>query len=122
MCVSAATVGVLSASSLCFLSFKKDVHGLVGVEQSIVGRMMTGPEPLQTIGTLLGEGAVVKTHACGIENTNLLESEGGMSGILFEEREVFVGQCPDVGREVAVVEPKVRVGEVVHNGVQRPAA
>ena len=83
---------------------------------------MTDPEPLQTIGTLFGEGAVVKTHACGIENANLLEPEGGMSGIGFERGKVLVGQRPNVGREVAVVEPKVRVGEVVHSGVQRSAA
>ncbi len=84
--------------------------------------MMTDPEPLQTVGTLLGEGAVVEAHPCGIENSYLLEPEGGMTGICFEKGKVLIGQRPDVGGKVAVVEPKIRVGEVVHSGVQRPAS
>jgi len=42
--------------------------------------------------------------------------------IRLEEREVLVHECPDTVGKLAVVEPKVRVGEMGYSGVQRPAS
>lgn len=58
----------------------------------------------------------------GVENTNLLEPQGGMPWVSLEEREVFVGERPNRFRKLAVAKPEVRVGEVVQSGVQRPAS
>ena len=84
--------------------------------------MMPNPEPLKSIGTLLGEGAVMKADPCGIENASLLEPDGRMPWIGFEKGEVLVGERPDVVRKLAVVKPEVRVSKVVQSGVQRPAS
>ena len=83
---------------------------------------MPDPEPLETVGALAGESAVVQANPHRVENSNLLEPEGRMTGIRFEEGKVFVGYCPDVIRKLPVVKPEVRVGEMVQSGVQRPAA
>lgn len=84
--------------------------------------MMPNPEPLQAIGTLLRECAVVKSNPCGVENANLLQSDGRMPGISFEEREALVGERSNVLRKFALVKVEVRVGRVVQSGVQRPAS
>jgi len=84
--------------------------------------MMPNPKPLKTIRALLRECAVVKADAGGVEHAHLLESHGRMPRIRFDECEVFVRKLSNVVRKLAVVEPKVRVGEVVQSGVQRPAS
>ena len=83
---------------------------------------MPDPEPLETVGALPGERAVVEAYSHGMENSNLLEVEGWMTEVRFEEGEVLVGECPDVVGKLPVVKPEVRVGEVVQSGVQRPAS
>ena len=84
--------------------------------------MMSNPEPLETVGTRPGEGPVVEANPCGVKNTNLLESDGRMPGVGLEEREILVGEHPNVVRQFAVVQPEVRVSKMVQSGVQRPAS
>ena len=83
--------------------------------------MMTNPEPLQPIGTLSGERAIVKTDSSGVKDANLLEADRRMAGIALEEFKVLLGERSDVVWKLSIVEPEIRVCEVVQSGVQRPA-
>lgn len=83
---------------------------------------MANPKPLQAIRTLSSKCSVVEANSYRVKNSELLKSEGRMSGISLEKFKIFVGECPDVIRKQLVKMPKVRVGEVVQSGVQRPAA
>ena len=83
---------------------------------------MPDPEPLETVGTLSGEGAVVEANSRRVENSDLLKPDGRMPGVRFEQRKVFVGERPDFIWKLAIVKPEIRVGKVVQSGVQRPAS
>lgn len=84
--------------------------------------MMPNPKPLQSVRAFLGEGTIVQTYPGRIENTKLLQSEGRVPWIGFEECKVFIGEFPNRFRKLAVAEPEVRVGKVVQSGGQRPAS
>ena len=83
---------------------------------------MPDPKPLETVGALPSERAVVEANPHRMENSNFLEPEGRMTGIRFEEGKVHVGECPDGIRKLPVMKPEIRVGEMVQSGVQRPAS
>ena len=83
---------------------------------------MPDPEPLQSVWPFFGERAVVKADAGGIKDGNLLESDGQVAWVGLEQREVLVGEIPDVVRKLAIMKPEIRIGEVIQSGVQRPAS
>jgi len=84
--------------------------------------MMSNPKPLESIGAFSGECSVVKANPCGVNNANLLESDGRMPGICLEQSEILVGEPSNVLGKFAVVKPEVRVGKMAQSGVQRPAS
>ena len=90
--------------------------------QPIINRMMPDPEPLKTVGLLPGKCAIVEANPRRVEHANLLESDGRVPGVRLEQRKIFVRECADVVRKLAVVKPEIRVGEVLQSGVQRPAS
>ena len=99
-----------------------DGRYLLSVEQPVVGRMMSNPKPLESIGALSGERPVVQPNSGGVKHANLLESDGRMPGIGLEQGEILVGECSNVLGKFAVVKPEVRVGKMAQSGVQRPAS
>lgn len=80
--------------------------------------MMSDPEPLKSIWTLLRECAEMKSYPHGIKTANLFESNGRMPRVRFEESKVPVGKNPDVVRKLAVVKPEIRIRKVLQSGVQ----
>ena len=84
--------------------------------------MMPNPKPLKSVGALPGERAVMESNASRVKNTDLLESDGRIPWVCFEQREVLVGKLTDVIRELSVVKPEVGVSKVIQSGVQRPAS
>lgn len=95
--------------------------GRLRLEQLIVGRVVPDPKPLQAVGALAGEGAVVEPHSCGVEDADFFEANRRMSRVASEEFKVFVGKAADFFRKLPVVNPEVGVGEVLQSGVQQPA-
>ena len=83
---------------------------------------MPDPEPLKSIGALSGEGAIVQTHSGGVKDTDFLQPDRRMARIALEQFKVVVRERPDLVWKLPIVEPKVRVREVVQSGVQRPAS
>ncbi len=83
---------------------------------------MTDPEPLQPLGTLPGQGAIVQTDSGGVEDTNFLEANRRVARIAFEEFKILVGELPNWVWKPPIVEPKVWVRKVFQSGVQRPAS
>ena len=69
--------------------------------------MMPDPEPLETIGALPGECAVVQPNPHRVEDSHLLEAQGRVPGICLEECKVLVGKRTDVVWKLAVVKPEV---------------
>ncbi len=96
-------------------------QGSFELEQLVVSRVMTNPEPLQPVQVFSRQRAIVQPDAGGIEDANLLEANRRVCRILFEQCEILVGKYSDVVRKLSIVEPEVWVGEVVQSGVQRPA-
>ena len=83
---------------------------------------MPDPEPMESVGTLLGESAVVEADSHRVRNSDLLESERRVARICLEKRKVLIGKRLDAVWKLAVMKPEVRVGKVIQSGVQRPAS
>ena len=71
---------------------------------------------------IFSERAIVQSDASRPSVTNLLESDGRMTWVGFEKLEVLIGKLTNRNGQLPVVEPKLRRGEVVQSGVQRPAS
>ena len=56
-----------------------------------------------------------------VKDADLLEADRRVPRIVSEEGKVLVSKLSDVVWKLAVVEPEVRISEVVHSGVARPA-
>jgi hypothetical protein len=57
---------------------------------------MADPNPNQSSGMILGDRAVVNPNSCGPKLANLLQSDGRMIGVVFEDQKILVGQPLDV--------------------------
>ena len=84
--------------------------------------MMADPKPDQSLGTFLGQRPVMQTNPCRVKNASLLESHGGVPGIGLEKFKILVGEGANPCGQLAVTNPEVLIGEVLHSGVQRPAS
>jgi hypothetical protein len=96
--------------------------GRLRFEQLIVCRVVTDPEPLKPVWTLPSKGTIVQTDSGGVKDADFLEPDRRVARIAFEEFKVLVGERADVVWKLPIVEPEVRVCEVVQSGVQRPAS
>ena len=83
---------------------------------------MSYPKPLKSVGALLCECAKMEANPYRVKNANLLEPNGRMSWVRFEDGKALVGKRSDSIWKLAVVKPEVRIGEVLQSGVQRPAS
>ena len=77
---------------------------------------------MESVGTLLGESAVVEADSHRVRNSDLLESERRVARICLEKRKVLIGKRSDAVWKRAVVKPEIRVSKVIQSGVQRPAS
>src|SRR5438093_10270860 len=83
--------------------------------------MRPDPEPYKALSSLLSQCSVTKTHPGGPEDANFFESQRGMARVLLQKGKVLIGKISDVFRQLTIVKPELRRGEMLQRGVQRPA-
>ena len=93
-----------------------------GSEDLVVRGVGADPEPENTVRNIVALGPVMKADPRRPESANFLQLNGGVPRIEFHKLKVFVRQPPDSLRQLAIVKPKFRGGEMVQSGVQRPAS
>ena len=84
--------------------------------------MRADPLPQDAIRVILAERAIMESDPRRPHAADFLEPDGRMPGIGLEKLEVLVGEFTDGFRQLAVVKPELRRGEVIQSGVQRPAS
>ena len=95
-------------------------NGELADELVVVG-VRTYPEPHDAaVRTVDAENTVLKPDSARPEAPNLLEVEGGMMWIGFQESVLVVGQVLNGRRERAVARPKSRSREVLQISVDLP--
>ena len=92
------------------------------INELIVLWMRSDPEPYQALRPFLSQCSIVKTHPGGPKDANLFESDRRMSRARLQKGEVLIGKISDLFRQLAIVKPELRRGEVLQRGVQRPAS
>jgi hypothetical protein len=78
------------------------------VAHAIVLGMRPDPEPEYAICRVDGERAVVGANAYGIEPTNTLEMQGGMTWVRLEKSKLFVSQRTNRLWQGAMALPETR--------------
>ena len=83
--------------------------------------MVANPKPEESFRAFFGERAVVESNSRRIKGTDLLQMNGWVTRIGFDEREIFVGKSANAFGKPAVMKPEIWIGKVIQSGVWRPA-
>jgi hypothetical protein len=65
------------------------------LDQPLILVMGTDPDPDEVRAVLHGDGTVIDPDPCGPQFPNLLEVQGGVSGVRLQQREVLAGDSLD---------------------------
>ena len=82
--------------------------------------MAADPKPNNTFRAILPERTIADTYSSGPQQANLLEPQRRMSRIFFEDLKISVSLFLYRCRQKAIVKPKIRRGEVLHNSLHLP--
>jgi hypothetical protein len=88
-------------------------------DQPVIVVVGTDPVPQKAALDLKGQRAVAAADADGPPPTDLLEAQGGMIGVLFEQREALVGLLSSPLWKGVIGLPEAFVGYVSHEGLPR---
>ena len=82
--------------------------------------MGPNPEPHNSLRRINPRGTVVPADTDRPKTTDLLEMEGRMMRIFFEELKITVRKFLDIAGEAVIRFPKTWIGLMVHSSVHRP--